>query len=697
MRKRKKGSSYITVLIFMMFLMIVGGITVSLTAFDVKMRNTESTRVENLYGAESGLNVAQTILYNASDYAILEALNATKTTVSDDMGTVFKETYKKALFSASYNHENAALSLNGKNLVEYALETRTMPLVEDNKLVFKPLNIQGLTNEFVLEMNSLEEVEDKITFKITSSYQLDETAPLGENQRQVSREFVINVPTYLSAAATIVPAANNKLLVVDGTMYLGANTENKTPSTRNPILDVNLIGNVWVQGLLNGASPSMTDLSYDKYQSGVLLEKANLSVEGNLVTKESVSLFNEADLVIKNGNLYGRNLYVGKRNIASESLKSDITIQDNTLGEVVLNNDLVINASVCPEQNQENCYGDILIDKFYGIEDKNFAADELVEGNIEKLVTSSSAIIVNQVGPTVTVEKDAYIGGLALIDTDGDKYQTGESVSVKPNYLIYSTILPGYEDKVMMKYYSPLMLVESNDTQNPLDKSDYFLAAGNQSDFELLSGNVKLPDSTQSAGVYVNEDGKVTSPTLQIEEETKIREDKTTIFNQEVDHMGIEKINEKLTVSSMFKENWNTGSSVIDNQLILNSDENTEIYLYPDKVIIAGKPYPINTSIFLITRGDVIVAEPVNLMGNFIIGGDFKVSDTVEVLDQNKSEITLRYDDNFMKSMVIKHQAELSKVFKDEIEGSVSTTVGTLSDSYAAEKLVRPGRFTLEK
>ncbi len=702
MRQRKKGSSYITIMILMMFLMIVGGVTVAFTMFDIKMRQTESTRVENLYGAESGLNVSEAILYSASDYAILEALDAASQTL-DDAAEVFKQTYVNAMFDSNYQHNGASLSHpdgHFENLIEHAFRTRTIPVMQDDAetktLVFKNLNIQGLVNDFVLELNTFEKTEDKLTFNVTSSYQLDETAPLGEHERQVSRGFTIKIPTYSSTVGTIVPAANGKVLAVDGTVYLGANVQDKTPSTRTSTLDVNLIGDVWIQGLLNGKAPSITQVSYDNYQSGLLLEKVNLEVKGNLVTKESVSLFNDANLTVENGNIYGRNLYVGKRNIGSIATNSGVKVQDSTgvFGEVVLNNDLVINASSCGLNDLTCKHHEILINEFYGIEDKTFATDELVENNIENLVTSSSAIIVNQQGPKVTVKDDAYIGGVAFIDTEGEKYQTGESVSVKPNYLAYSMILPGYEDKVMMKYYNPLMLVEAIEgaSGNSLDKSDYFMEAVKQ-DFELLSGSVRLPDRTQAVGVYVNKDGEFVSPTLQMDQEVAIKSEKVPVFNQEVEYMGIEEINEKLTVSSMFKEDWGAAPTIKDKQLILNSNKDIPIYLSQSEVKIAGTSYPINSSVFLVTRGDVIVKESVNLTGNFIIGGNL----SAEFNYSNEDEMTLKYDEEFMKSMVARYANELSAVFKEEIKGSESTTVGTPNGGYNAKELVAPGRWTLEK
>ena len=56
---------------------------------------------------------------------------------------------------------------------------------------------------------------------------------------------------------------------------------------------------------------------------------------------------------------------------------------------------------------------------------------------------------------------------LNATDESGNKYQTGESVAVKGNYLAYTDVddvLNGATN-VTLKYYSPLQLLESKNGQ----------------------------------------------------------------------------------------------------------------------------------------------------------------------------------------------------------------------------------------
>ena len=130
----------------MMFLMIVGGTAVTTTMMDYKSRVNESYRVENLYGAESGLEIAYDILLKASDYAINEAIEVTnarlatesnnRSTDPVDLNVLFKSTYFKALFDSGYKHEPNQYVEDG--LVSYLLTNLVYPIVNDvSQLTFK--------------------------------------------------------------------------------------------------------------------------------------------------------------------------------------------------------------------------------------------------------------------------------------------------------------------------------------------------------------------------------------------------------------------------------------------------------------------------------------------------------------------------------------------------------------------------------
>ena len=712
MKQRKKGASYTTVLILMMALMIVGGATVTFTSFDVESREAESNRVENLYGAESGLEVAKSILYSASDYAITEAIEKSSQADSN-VAETFEDTYIRALFDKEYEHNGSVLlgsdQVSSVSLLEYSLSNRQIPTLQGNNLTFQKIDITGLAENFTLSLNVSDDskkviellqnnqrvTSDDITeidLKVSSTYKLPETSPTGEGERIVSQDFSITLPTYSSQSGVLVPQVNQKLLAIDGSVYGGASVTTNTASARQSVLALNLNGNIWVKGEINGGEKDVNDVAYDKYQGGILLEKANVLVKGDVVTDESVSLFNESNLTVEAGNVYGENMYVGKRNVGSTSNKSTVSVSSKNQ-EVILNNDLVVNTT--------GSEGSVVIDKFFGIEDKNFTANSGINGSskIETLATSSSAIIINQAGPSVEVKEEAYIGGLAMIDTDGEKYQTGESVSVKPNYMVYTSILPGYEDKVTLKYYNPLMLVE--DVANG-SKANYFIDSLEVWKDKLSTGGVKLPANTEAVGVYVNENGEFVAPSIPMESEQEIKNIKTAEFNKQVSHMNVETTSElPLTVHELFSDDFRSiKNKVLEETLVMDSRQYVEIHVYQNAIVFYNTDnktsYRVDLTesemreLFIVTRGDVIIKEDINMTGNIIASGDF-------IIDNHAANVTLTYDQDVTEKIVARYATELAKVFRDQIEGSVEVEVGTPNEEYNAKKLVALGRWTLEK
>lgn len=69
MKRKKQGSSLITVVIIFSILIIVGAAMLSMSVGDYKMRIVESKRIQNLYNSESGLDVAYDIIVKTFDKA----------------------------------------------------------------------------------------------------------------------------------------------------------------------------------------------------------------------------------------------------------------------------------------------------------------------------------------------------------------------------------------------------------------------------------------------------------------------------------------------------------------------------------------------------------------------------------------------------------------------------------------------------
>lgn len=98
MRRRKKGSSLIFVIIIFMFVLTVSAGILSMVSGNYKARAVESNRVENLYGAESGLDIAYNIIAKTVDNANIDSFKKVEQFKSDVEGISYndyKDNYKE--------------------------------------------------------------------------------------------------------------------------------------------------------------------------------------------------------------------------------------------------------------------------------------------------------------------------------------------------------------------------------------------------------------------------------------------------------------------------------------------------------------------------------------------------------------------------------------------------------------------------
>lgn len=725
--KRKKGSSLITVIIFMMFLMIVGVTTITMVTMDYKFRLNESERIENFYGAESGLEIAYDILLKASDYAINQAMHVTNNQLKIDeekteaervdLNELFKKTYVQALFDKNYHHSLASSQTLDDGLVIYLLRNLSYPVVnESSKLEFQSSGFNMLDKNIQINVELLDSNHKKIesfdsvieTFyvKVTSSFESKEADQSSyKSERKVSRTFEFNVPGYTQELVDLYPVFNGKALAVDGNVSLtGTNSLKST-------LDV--IGDVWVGGDICAnkdsiCSNSISDVIYDKYSKGILLEEAELTVDGILATKETLALRNKV-IVYINGNMYGRNIYMGKEDVAATSTESTLKISGGSQiqYDTVLVNDLAVNVSQI--ESDQTVHSIIEIDKFYGISDTNVSKIDILLHEAEQLAQESSSIIVNTEGAAVDIKHEALIAGIAFLDVtdgEGNKYQTGESVAVKPNYLAYTMIAKDFEDKLTFRYYDPLMLVE---TIEGLNKTEYFVKVNKDGLLQMSSGGVKLPSKLYTAGAVVNDKNEALGSQGALDKMSDIKDSKLSDYTRHVEQMGLDdkyvqqkesdnEVIERRTVSNQIKWEDNGFNQNVTNTklgtIILNSDEEAEISIIEENnkhfvQINEENRQEISDHIFLITRGDLNFKGDIDLVGNLIVSGSVK-------FDHTTTAGLIQYDESFMKSILSENKELFKGIFVDS--GKISTIVSsTESVDYNATTIIKKGRWQLVK
>ncbi|MCB2298707.1 hypothetical protein [Clostridium tagluense] len=264
----------------------------------------------------------------------------------------------------------------------------------------------------------------------------------------------------------------SKALMVNGDMRI--NEGNVTIGNETKAEDPNNTG-IYVAGKETGK------------QAGININNSfsTLKVIGNLVTNKNLMLsYNGENTSIKNnigvtGNIYARNVIIDKNTVTQGNVTSELEakggkictkkIDDNIRdGSVYLMDDMEINA----KKSKVTIAG-----SYYGVSDGS-------EGQ-RNTPDNSSSIIINteDIGNTVdeknntitntstlAINKKVYIAGTSYIDLGVNKYQTGESISIKGNYRAYTEALPYSssnsstdlkfkDDKVSFDFLDPLTLV----------------------------------------------------------------------------------------------------------------------------------------------------------------------------------------------------------------------------------------------
>lgn len=702
--KKKKGSTLLTVTIFTALIISVAAVSMTVVANDYKMKVTESKKVANLYGAESGLNMAYNVLVKVFDYAV-EVANDTVVTEfdknleleesQDAINEIFQRTFIEVFEKNNYEYEDET-----GTLLQLSLDHQVYPVFNSEDISYKPFEFSE-GEQLEIEVN-MERDDKKMMFTFVSDFASSDQSSQN-NERQVSVKYSIYIPTYQGA----IKQNRTEVTIKNYPVF--------TDSVVNIDQNASLTGVVNVDGNMRvkGNSLLTTDRIYTKYANGISLTQGALNVvNGNVITNESFSLNLNSSATI-NGNVYARNVYLGKlQAIEPADTNAHLTVSDS----VLLDNDLAINV----QGGISGTPSTVMLNNLYGLNDKN------IYDSTGDQIRESSSLIVNSEGATVTVTNETYLSGVAYIDTNGKPYQTGESVAVKGNYLVYSEILPGYEDRVQLKYYNPLLLIESIDGDSSLvTKADYFVTANlTDGTLKLSDGGVSLnKDKTYTVGASISNGNRVQGSSITIEKLNEMTKHKQS-YAAQVFNMGMSATETDYTNGVVKKSVSNQIDFTVDafkkdatafnhtyGNVILNSDpdliivvektENGNKVSYVDQAGNVVKTINHVTEALIVTKGDVVLSGNVSLTGNIISAGNL----VVDSKNQTTGNIKLKFDKQVTQHIIAANYKELKSIFKEDLVHYDTTKVEVvdgivldeLETKYFAEDYIRMGRWQLLK
>ena len=558
---KKKGSSLVAVLVICSIILVTATTMIGVATTDVRMRMNESKKLQNMYKADSGLEIFNNIILKDSEAAIVYAQNkvqannliggAIANTSDEDIYNTLNKDFKayfiKALISGVTVTNEGTITGNQSLDDQYnniAVDSRTDETIIIDQSTTNPVStllvslknyryiksldaVTGITNEYKDAFGTAEkpvikvfdikynDAEKSIKFTIRSSFSCAETSTTKlANKKVIETSFKITAPEYAdiinrtnSSGEIDIMAPYSNVLTVDGNLDINSS--------------LTLGGNTWVKGDADTAASQNQSIVFSKYNGGIKLASGKnittnpvattgTTYQGNIYTAGTFSLVNGSTATLS-GNLYSSNTYIGP------SSTNDSSSRDNTItvGDMITYNDLGIN-SLASKINMNN---------YYGI---NSTTTNSTNGGKNNASKRSSCIIINNynMDSKLKINNDAYIAGVAYINTgdensDNGEYETGESIAVRGNYKAYqealtqigeTTINPGF------KYYDPVSLLETINGQvaTVQNKRDYFNEYYQNNVFK--DGKVTIGGRVYSTGAIVTTDENKNANDLDIQD-----------------------------------------------------------------------------------------------------------------------------------------------------------------------------------
>ena len=682
-RKKKKGSTFVIVIIVMAIIFTTGTTILAVTANDYKMRINQSKKLQNLYEADSGLDVVENIIIKTSQEAIKyadkevkkEFVNLKGMDISKEkLNGLFKENFYEFLSEPKNVRDSNSIEKSNVKILEHLiLSKEIINSIEDNKTI-NSKKLEDINNFDIKILNaSYDKDNSRITIEVESTFQSDK----GElkNKKTISTTFKVVAPDYNSeiTSINIYPVFDGKAITADGNMDVTGGY-------------LNIKGDIWIKGNNNlGENP---EYSFDKYIGGIKLDNTNFNIDGNIYTDNTLHLNNKVTSNV-NGDTFAKNIYVGKSINSTDSESNDIVFNKN----VVVNNDLALNATK----------SSILIkNNFYGLNDKT------LEVSTADKALNSSSIIVNDITKNdsekykLEVFGDSYIMGVAYLNTigdDGKKYQTGESVAVKGNYLAYTDVDKTLIENgiVTLRYYSPLQLLESKDREsNATKKAEYFSEyySNDKNDYKFNDGAVNLKGEVKSVGTSIKDkDGEIQKSNISDSDLTLVNNQRNE-FARNVFAMG------DITGLKDFSYENQKVRRIVADEIYFNKVKDENIISENGVVILRGTNSNIeivNGFIgeqkiekgLIITNGDITIDGEFNFTGNIITTGN--------VIIKGEGSKIVTYDPQVVRSILALNNDLLKDIFNKSQASREEVKVASALELYSVDKFLTKSLWKIVK
>ncbi|MGL4761761.1 MAG: hypothetical protein ACRCWG_09925 [Sarcina sp.] len=447
MKKKKNGSVLLIVVGLFAFISILIVSVMTMTTTGFKLRKDESARIENFYGADSGIDIAESITVELIEEAIEEGNIAAENQEGNwnEKNKVFREEYAKYIrknFKKRVDNIQGDGTTISSGYDKYSKEGQPIKVGVEK---FDEIIVEKDKNEKVLEGF---EVGLKSTFK-------DEK----EKDRVVTVNYTLDIPDYgvETIEKPFVSNGSNLLdyvMATDGNLYINNNIQQGS--------DLDIYGDMWIGGhektnnRYGRGIHIAGDFNGDLRDGSVDLNSTRVDIYGKIATKGAININNEK---VK----FHKEVFARDFKVSGEKNEVDIKSKNDKEKGLYIYNDLIFEG--------EN--SNLNLDDYYGLNDLTYINGNL--GDIDLAEEQrSSAVIVNSkdfgeksfiTANNMYISGTAYIGGINPMD-ELKNYQSGESIVINRNTKPYTDreLINSMGDKerteYLFKYKNPLHIVD---------------------------------------------------------------------------------------------------------------------------------------------------------------------------------------------------------------------------------------------
>jgi hypothetical protein len=438
--KNKRGYSFPMVLMIVTIISLLGVSILSLSMANLKLQLADTKEKQNFYLAEAGLDEAYVLIKQKIKSVIDQSKSDAQASINNTITMELSQdpedpaaSYFLTFRDGSINEENVktALSTIFRSRYKEYINAQMLSYLNNNG------NYKGITADTAIAFT-----QDDTSWNYTpdtdgiNTYKLRAVSRINNTNTEVTSLLKITVPDYeinytddtipvdvkenilwlrpLTAEGKIITAGNGEVqingdvyayggaditskITVDGSFYSAGDIEKKTAASDTAFTLKN--GNLYCSSL--------------KLDSSITNSGKNIvDITGNVFTRDDIELNSEKSNVTIKGSYYGFS--------DGTSITEDKTaIIDNIDHSPDYSSCILANASDIGETNGS----------FLTITGQDYDKDNSIDQN--------SPIKMGNMG----LNSGIVIAGTAYVDAvnplTGEKYQTGESVSIKGNYRSY--------------------------------------------------------------------------------------------------------------------------------------------------------------------------------------------------------------------------------------------------------------------